>query len=77
MNLLYDEKHTKLDTYEYQINGGGKYYVKESGRVTIVFENGHFKSASFPLSGQYSRNGWRILAAMNEKISYIEMRYEE
>jgi len=75
MEFLYDEKHKRIDTYEYQINGGGVYFVEESGRVIIIFEDGKFKSASYPFSGQYSRNAWRILAAINEKINEIEVRY--
>ena len=72
MNLLYNDQHTKTDTYSYTINSGGEFYVTESGKVTIVFENGVFISASFPFRDRYSRNGWRILAAINKKIEEIE-----
>ena len=72
MRVLFNETHTKTDTYHFEINGGGEFYIKESGEVTIIFENDKFVSASFPLSGVYSRNGWRILAGINEMINKIE-----
>lgn len=72
MKVLYDKHHTRLDMYEYEINGGGEYFIQESGKIKIVFENGKFKSASFPLHGVYSRNGWRILAGINDMINEIE-----
>lgn len=72
MKMLYSETYIHTDVYHYEINGGGEYFVQESGKVKIVFENKKFVSASYPLSGTYSRNGWRILAAINEKINEIE-----
>lgn len=72
MKMLYNETRIQTDTYHYEINGGGEFSVKESGEVTVVFENKKFVSASFPFSEHYTRNGWRILAAINEKINEIE-----
>ncbi len=70
--LLYDRDRTRTDTYCFQINSGGEFFVKESGTVKIIFENGVFVSASFPFCGSYTRNGWRILAAINDEINIIE-----
>lgn len=72
MNVLYKERHTRIDTYQYEINGGGEFFIQESGRVIIVFENGKFVSASFPFQSVYTRNGWRILAGINDVITRIE-----
>jgi hypothetical protein len=74
MNVLYDESHIKTDVYSYKINGGGEFFIKESGEVKILFENDVFVSASFPFRDVYTRNGWRILAGINEKIAEIEKR---
>lgn len=72
MNVLYNAQHTKRDTYCYEINSGGEFFIQESGTVTIIFENGKFISASFPMKGVYTRNGWRILAEINNRINKIE-----
>lgn len=70
--LLYDAVCEQRHTYTFKINGGGELGVKESGQVTITFKDGRFESASFPFSGNYTRNGWRILADIEQKISDIE-----
>ena len=72
MEMLYDRTHTQTDTYCYKINGGGVFLVKEKGEVVIVFENKKFVSASYPMSETYTRNGWRILAAINEEIELLD-----
>lgn len=72
MKLLHNEHHIKTDTYYYAINSGGEFFIKESGAVTIIFENDVFVSASFPYRDVYSRNGWRILAGINDMITKIE-----
>ena len=77
MELLYNEIPTRTDTYCYEINSGGELYVQESGQVKIGFDNKEFVRASCPFSGTYSRNGWRILAAINEKIKQIEQALKE
>ena len=77
MNMLYNVTNTQTDTYCYEINSGGDFYVKETGNVTIVFENGKFVSASYPMSKRYTRNGWRILAAINERIEAIEQAMKD
>lgn len=70
--LLYDAACEQRHTYTFKINGGGELGVKESGQVTITFKDGRFESASFPFSGTYTRNGWRILADIESKICDIE-----
>lgn len=77
MEMLYNQARTQTDTYCYEINSGGEFLVNESGKVVIVFENKKFVSASYPMSGTYTRNGWRILAAINEKIKQIEQTLKD
>ena len=75
--MLFNEHHVRTDTYRYAINGGGEFFIQESGAVEIVFENGVFVSASFPFHGIYTRNGWRILVGINKKIAEIEGERKE
>jgi hypothetical protein len=77
MRLLYSEAKTTKDTYIYQINNGGEFDIEEKGEVRIVFENGKFVSATFPFHGIYSRNQWRILAGITDKIAEIEERVKD
>lgn len=70
--LLYDEQRDTIDTYSYDINSGGELSVSEHGIVTIIFKNKKFYTANYPMEGMLSRNGWRIMAAINEKIEAIE-----
>ena len=72
--LLYDETKEKYETYTYRINGGGSYFIIETGKIILTFVDGKFFKAEFPFVGMYSRNGWRILAAIEQKISEIEAR---
>jgi len=72
MNTLYDWEHTRIDIYTAQINSGGENNVKEHGTITIEFHDGRFFTASYPFSGTYTRNGWRILAAIEAEITRIE-----
>ncbi len=81
MDMLYNETKIRADTYCYEINGGGEFFVQESGKVKIVFENKKFVSASYPffipITGTFTRNGWRILAEINKKINDIEKQLYE
>lgn len=75
MNLLYGKTKTKEEKFSYQINSGGDLSVKEGGTITITFRNEKFYEATFPFSGRYTRNGWMILAQINEEIREIEANY--
>ena len=77
MEMLCNKDHARTDTYRYDINGGGEFFVKESGKVVIVFENKKFVAASYPMCGKYTRNGWRILAAINKEIEILEQTLKE
>ena len=70
--LLYNATKETRETYSFQINSGGELGVEETGTVTITFLNGKFEKCHFPFAGNYTRNGWRILAAIEQKISEIE-----
>ena len=72
--VLCNGSHIKTDIYHYEISGGGEFHITESGPVEIIFENDVFVRCDFPLRGTYSRNGWRILAGINEMITRIEDR---
>lgn len=72
MRLLIYPQHTRKDIYEYTINSGGEFCIQEHGDIQIEFENGVFKKATFPFQGTYTRNGWRILAAIETMIAIIE-----
>lgn len=73
--VLYGCKAEQRDTYTLTINGGEEHRIEECGEVQIVFVNQKFKEAKFPMNGSYTRNGWRILAAIEQKISQIEQSY--
>ena len=69
--LLYDKQKHTTDTYTYQINSGGELGVKETGIITIVSIDGKFDHVKFGFAAPYSRNGWRILAAIEKEIESI------
>jgi hypothetical protein len=75
--LLYDENQELLHTFSYKINSGGNDDVKETGEVSITFKNGRFELAHFPFNGPYTRNGWRILAAIERRITAIEQQLKQ
>jgi hypothetical protein len=70
--LLYGLEREQRDTYTFKIDSGGELGVIESGQVVITFKDGRFESASFPFGGRYTRNGWRVLSAIEHRISEIE-----
>lgn len=72
MELLFDKKHRHTDFFTYQINRGGELNVKECGTVAIRFVDGKFADVEFPFKGPYTRNGWRILAAIEAEITRLE-----
>ena len=74
MRYLYDEVKKKIEVYSFQINQGGPEFIREHGIVSVTFIDDKFSSVAFPLTGQYSRNGWKIMAAINRKIEEIETR---
>ena len=71
-NFLYGKAHERHDFYSYEINSGGQMGVYETGKITIHFIDGQFSNAHFPFSGTYTRNGWRILAEIERRITAIE-----
>lgn len=75
-DLLYDYKKETIETHTFKINGGGEYDIKEHGTVAIIFVNGKFDRVNYPFSGTHSRNGWRILQEINEKIEQLEENVE-
>ena len=60
-------KVTKMDDYEFE--------VEEGNIIHIVFENGEFSRCSFGFSGTYTREQWKILAAIEKKITELELSY--
>lgn len=72
MTLLFGRKRNTTEVFTYKINSGGDDVVTESGEIRITFVNGAFEKAVYPFVGVYSRNGWRILKAIEQAISEIE-----
>ena len=72
MAFLFGRKRNTTDVFSYQINSGGDDMVKEQGEIRITFVNGKFQSAEYPFGGLYTRNGWRILRAIEQAIGEIE-----
>ena len=70
--LLFNGTHIRKDVYQYEINSGGDCDVNEQGFITIRFRDGEFDGCDFPFSGEYSRNAWRILKDVAEKITELE-----
>lgn len=71
-DLLFDRKHTRTDIFTYRIIGDNALGVKKDGEVAIHFLNGKFSHVYFPFTGKYTRNGWRILAAIEAEIARLE-----
>ena len=72
MNLLFGEQKKKYEEHRFKINSGSELTVGETGEIIIHFVNDKFDKVEFPFSGMYSRNAWRILAAIEAKITEIE-----
>jgi hypothetical protein len=70
--MLYDMIVTKTEEFYLLINSGGELGVEECGNITIVFVNDKFSHVNFATPETPSRNGWRILAAINSEIEKIE-----
>lgn len=80
MNILFNEKHQRTDVYNYEINTGGEFGIflpADQRQVAILFKNNKFSEARYGWSGCCDRNGWRILAAIEAKITELEGRYKD
>lgn len=73
-NILYNKRQKTIDRFLLEINSGGELNIRENGIIEIIFEDKKFKEVIFPFSGKYTRNGWRILVAIENEISKIEKR---
>ena len=76
-DYLYNEHHNKVDTFSFKINAVSSPPGDEKGIVSIVFENGKFKEATFPMRGLYSRRGWKIIGDIAQRIDKIEVELDE
>ena len=66
--LTYSTK-TKVETYTYKIKSDA---LNISNRdVILTFENGEFKNCSFPFTGSYTRDHWKILAEIQKEIEKV------
>lgn len=73
-------KHTdkkELFTYELRedIYTGQHENFRNGETITISFFNGTFDGVSFPFSGHYTRNHWKILRFIEEEITRLENSY--
>ena len=75
MNLLYGEKKTITEVFEYWINEGGELDVRVPGTnrsVSIVFVNKKFREAKYDFHGTYTRSHWHVLGAIEARIKELE-----
>ena len=84
MRLLYNETATKTEMFTFQLNEGGEILLRAGGgpqnkEVIITFVNDKFNGADWRASDeiQITRNYWRVLAAIEEKIAEIEARKKQ
>lgn len=75
--ILHNHTYQRTDVYKMAINPGGVHLIQESGMIAITFVDGKFEKVDFSMTGKYSRNGWRILAAIEAEITRIENTYKE
>jgi len=69
--MLGYQNHQKTDTYNYEVTLDD---VRRT--IKIMFEDNVFSAAAYSFSGVYSRDEWRALAAIENKISEIELELE-
>ena len=77
MNILYEEQCNKTEVYSYKINRGGLRRIDSHEEITITFINNEFFKAEYNFGPIYSRSSWRVLRAIEEKITELEERYQE
>lgn len=63
---LYNPKTRKQDYYIYETS---------EGEICIEFKNGIFNFVAYHFTNPYTRNQWKILAAIEKKISELEEKY--
>ena len=74
-DILIQESRDKVEIFQFAINHS-QVNVCGPNVVTIRFKNYKFESCEFPFRGGYSREQWRVLGAIAEKIREIEKQYE-
>lgn len=57
------ESHKHIDTFNYE------------GGISIHFVNQKFGHTEFPMRNKYSRDDWRILAAIEAEITRLEQQF--
>lgn len=63
----------KYENHTYEITddlGKGRRY-----QIEITLKNGIFHEVSFPFSGRYTRDQWRILSFIESEITKLEKRH--
>lgn len=68
--MLEFKKKESTDVYIYQL--------QESDRTTdvkIVFIDGVFSYCSYPMKGEYTRTGWKVLKEIEEAIAELEEKF--
>lgn len=72
-NILGNLRFERIDTYTFPVTVKGE----EIGDAKIIFINGEFSQAIYPMRGNYSRDEWRVLVAIESAISEIEEDYHK
>ena len=71
-NILEKKEYEYIQKYTYRINP-----ELAQGEVTIIFVNEKFSHCAFPFNGQYAREEWHVLQAINEKITELENNFKK
>ena len=78
MNILYDEKLSRVDTYTYEINAGGEdnIIVSNDGcrNVSITFIDGKFNEAKHNISREFigTPSYYAVMGGIYKKIKELE-----
>ena len=66
-NLTLKETHTVVSRH-YEATWENKKGGEVKGSVFIHFDNGKFKSATYPFSGTYTKAQWKVLGLIAREI---------
>lgn len=80
MRILYNEIHTRVDTYIFEINCGGETGIKpweDGDKVKIIFKDEKFFDVEWKTfrENRSRRAFWIIVQSISEKIKELEKEY--
>lgn len=74
------KRFNREDVYSFDVMEQINQHGEQCGgirHVTIIFLNGKFDHCAFDFHGKYTRENWRVLAVINDKIAELEEVYRE